>query len=204
MKIVAIALALALTPAAAQASPSANWESRVQTAAPAAVQNAIDIEESPRFKIRNVRIDGQSDVVKVKKGGSYRVSLDVLHDCSICGNAVNQVIVGLAGQDRAQVSVWNGKQRSGGGAKTVNGAVAEDNPGAAQWVTVEFDLVVPAELGAYPIRARYAQAYKGRLLTAEGRAIPQQEYPETLGWWKVDRPTGPDAKSTIGYIIVVP
>ncbi|XKK61563.1 hypothetical protein HFP71_00745 [Streptomyces sp. ARC32] len=66
------------------------------------------------------------------------MSFDVLHDCSECGNAVNQVIIGLAGQDRAQASVWNGKRRSGGGLKVVNAgtpveALAEDNAGPAEW-----------------------------------------------------------------------
>lgn len=160
-----------------------------------------------RFKIRNVRIDGGADVVHVRGGGSHEVSFDVLHDCSACGNAVNQVIVGLAGQDRAQASVWNGKQRSGGGVKVVNPgtrvqALAEDNPGPAEWVNVSCDIVVPGEPGVYSVRARYAQAYQGRLMTAEGRAVPQPEYEEVLGWWKVDRPDGPGPESTIGTIVV--
>lgn len=160
-----------------------------------------------RFKIRNVRIDGQADVVHVRGGGSHQVSFDVLHDCWECGNAINQVIVGLAGQDRAQVSVWNGKQRSGGGVKVVNAytsvaALSEDNPGPAEWVTVSCDLVVPDEPGVYSVRARYAQAYQGNLMTAEGRAIPQPEHQEVLGWWKVDRPEGPGPESTIGTIVV--
>ncbi|WP_236260603.1 hypothetical protein [Streptomyces tendae] len=160
-----------------------------------------------RFKIRNVMIDGGADVVHVRGGGSHEVSFDVLHDCSACGNAVNQVIVGLAGQDRAQASVWNGKQRSGGGVKVVNPgtrvqALAEDNPGPAEWVNVSCDIVVPDEPGVYSVRARYAQAYQGRLMTAEGRAVPQPEYEEVLGWWKVDRPDGPGPESTIGTIVV--
>ncbi|WP_247699117.1 MULTISPECIES: hypothetical protein [unclassified Streptomyces] len=66
------------------------------------------------------------------------VTFDLLHDCSEGGNAVNQVIVGLAGQDRVQASVWNGEQRSGGEVKVVNPgthveALAEDNPGPAEW-----------------------------------------------------------------------
>ncbi|MFD5299572.1 hypothetical protein ACFWJU_30755 [Streptomyces mutabilis] len=160
-----------------------------------------------RFKIRNVKIDGQADAVHVREGGSHKISFDVLHDCSECGNAVNQVIVGLAGQDRAQASVWNGKQRSGGGLKVVNAgthveALAEDNPGPAEWVSVSCDLVVPDEPGVYSVRARYAQAYQGRLMTAEGRAIPQPEYQDALGWWKVDRPEGPGPESTIGTIVL--
>ncbi|WP_262704555.1 MULTISPECIES: hypothetical protein [Streptomyces] len=162
-----------------------------------------------RFKIRNMKIDGQGDVVYVRGGGSHQLSFDVLHDCSECENAVNQVIIGLAGQDRAQASVWNGKQRSGGGLKVVNWgtdveAMAEDNPGPAEWVNVSCDIVVPDKPGTYSVRARYAQAYQGRLMTAEGRTIPQPEYQDVLGWWKVDRPDGPGPESTIGTIIVEP
>ncbi|NEC20295.1 hypothetical protein [Streptomyces parvus] len=160
-----------------------------------------------RFKIRNVKIDGQANVVYARGGGSHTVSFDMLHDCWECGNAVNQVIVGLAGQDRAQASVWNGKQRSGGGLLLVNAgthvqALAEDNPGAAEWVSVSCDLVVPDEPGVYSVRARYAQAYQGRLMTVEGRVIPQPEYQDVLGWWKVDRPAGPGPESAIGTIVV--
>ena len=160
-----------------------------------------------RFKIRNVQIDGQGDAVRVSGGGSHELSFDLLHDCSECGNAINQVIVGLAGQDRAQASVWNGKRRSGGIARVVNPgsyveASAEDNPGPAEWVNVSCDIVVPDEPGTYPVRARYAQAYRGRLMTAEGRMSPQPEYEEALGWWKIDRPDGPGPESTIGTIIV--
>lgn len=160
-----------------------------------------------RFKIRNVEIDGQGDTVHVRGGGPHTLSFDVLHDCRECGDAVNQVIVGLAGQDRAQASVWNGKQCSGGGPKIVNAgtsveAVAEDNPGPAEWVRVTCDIVVPDEPGSYSVRARYAQAYQGRLMTAEGRGIPQTEYQDVLGWWKVDRPDGPGPESAIGTIVV--
>lgn len=166
-----------------------------------------EMVEPSRFRIREVRIDGGGAEARVRGGGSYRVEFEVLHDCGMCGNAVNQVIVGLAGEDRAQASVWNGKQRSGGGLKVVNAgtsveALAEDNPGPAEWVDVACELVVPDEPGAYSVRARYAQAYQGRLMTAEGRALPQPEYEDVLGWWKVDRPQGPGPESTIGTIIV--
>ena len=162
-----------------------------------------------RFKIRNVKIDGEGDTVHVSGGGAHELSFDVLHDCPECGNAVNQVIVGLAGQDRAQASVWNGKQRSGGGLKVVNPgtdveALAEDNPGPAEWVRVSCDIVVPGQPGTYSVRARYAQAYQGRLMTAEGRTIPQPDYQDVLGWWKVDRPDGPGPESAIGTVIVEP
>ncbi|MBQ0847934.1 hypothetical protein J8N05_06865 [Streptomyces sp. BH-SS-21] len=166
-----------------------------------------EMVEPSRFRIRAVRIDGLGAAVRVRGGGAHRVEFEVLHDCSMCGNAINQVIVGLAGEDRAQASVWNGKQRSGGGLKTVNAgssveALAEDNPGPAEWVDVSCEIVVPDEPGTYSVRARYAQAYQGRLMTAEGRTVPQPEYPDVLGWWKVDRPQGPGPESAIGTIIV--
>lgn len=142
-------------------------------------------------------------------GGSYELDFDLLHDCPECGNAVNQVIVGLAGQDRAQASVRNGKQRSGGPLHVVNpgtsvAALAEDNPGPAEWVRVSCDVAVPDRPGTYSVRARYAQAYQGRLMTDAGRGVPQPEYPEVLGWWTVDRPDGPGPESTIGTITVEP
>ncbi|WP_328495377.1 hypothetical protein OHS59_23510 [Streptomyces sp. NBC_00414] len=186
------------------ADKASHGDVRRTTAAPA---HGTEMVEPSRFRIRDVRIDGRGDGVRVPRGGSYRIAFDVLHDCSMCGNAINQVIVGLAGEDRAQASVWNGKRRSGGGVKVVNAgssveALAEDNPGPAEWVNVSCDLVVPDEPGVHSVRARYAQAYQGRLMTAEGRAIPQPEYEDVLGWWKVDRPDGPGPESTIGTIIV--
>ena len=128
-----------------------------------------------RFKIRNVKIDGQGDTVHVRGGGSHELSLDVLHDCWECGSAINQVIVGLAGEEHAQACVWVGMQRSG------------DNPWQAEWANVSCAIVVPDEPGTYSVRARYAQAYNGE---------------DALGWWKVDRPDGPGPDSTIGTVIV--
>lgn len=162
-----------------------------------------------RFRIRDVRIDGRGEAVRVRAGGSYELDLELLHDCPECGDAVNQVIVGLAGQDRAQASVWNGGQRSGGRPHVVNPgtsveALAEDNPGAAEWVRVSCDIVVPDVAGTYSVRARYTQAYQGRLMTDDGRRSPQPEYPEVLGWWTVDRPDGPGPESTIGTVTVEP
>lgn len=166
-----------------------------------------EMVEPSRFRIRNVRIDGRGAEVRVPCGGAYQVTFELLHDCRLCGNAVNQVIVGLAGEERAQASVWNGKQRSGGALLSVNAgtpvaALAEDNPGPAEWVTVSCDIVVPDGPGVHSVRARYAQAYQGRLMTPQGRSVPQPEYQEVLGWWKVDRPEGPGPESTIGTIVV--
>ena len=74
---------------------------------------------------------------------------------------------------KAQVSVWNGKKRSGGGVKIVNVGTkiecfAEDNSREAEWVKVTFCLRIPEKSGIYYIRNRYFQAYTGNLLTEEG------------------------------------
>ena len=56
--------------------------------------------------------------------------------------------------------------------------------------TVRFQLVIPNQPGTYEVRVRYAQAYSCQ----QG----------ALGWWRVDRPAGPDARSNIGVVIVQP
>lgn len=54
--------------------------------------------------------------------------------------------------------------------------------------TVRFQLVIPNQPGTYEVRVRYAQAYSCQ----QG----------ALGWWRVDRPAGPDARSNIGIVVV--
>ncbi|KEI71262.1 hypothetical protein [Endozoicomonas elysicola] len=160
-----------------------------------------------RYKVKDLSIEGEGNVFYAEPGSQVYVEMDVLHDCTSCGNAINQIIVGLSSDHKAQVSVWNGKQRSGGGVKVVNSGtsvecLAEDNDGEAEWVTVGFQLTVPDQLGDYYIRTRYSQAYTGNLLTEDGRQIKQRAFEEPLKWWKVDRPSGPGEQSNIGKIIV--
>ena len=161
-----------------------------------------------RFKVRNVVIENEGPIYRTAKGGAVNITMEILHDCESCGNAVNQMIVGLAGEDTAQVSVWNGKQRSGGDLKVVNRGhqdkqcVCEDNDGQAAWVRVFYTINVPDRPGKYFLRTRYAQDWRGNLRTAEGLKLPQPEFAECLKWWKVDRPEGPGLESTIGVIYV--
>lgn len=164
--------------------------------------------EGFRFKIRNVNIQGAGPVLVVERGGTFEVSLELLHDCVSCGNAVNQVIVGLGGEARAQASVWNGKQRSGGETRIVNAgtdvqALAQDNSGPAEWVALRFPIQVSDAAGDYYLRARYAQDYQGNLRTEDALRYLQPVFPAPLGWWTVDRPNGPGPESNIGVIRVV-
>lgn len=160
-----------------------------------------------RYKIKNVSIESGGNLKKTTKGGIFNVTMDILHDCRSCGNAINQIIVGLSSDEKAQISVWNGKQRSGGDLKIVNRGtnfecLVEDNDYNAKWRKVYFSINVPHEKGKYYIRTRYAQAYTGNLLTEEGIKQNQPFYTDPLGWWKIDRANGPTESSNIGVIIV--
>ena len=102
--------------------------------------------------------------------------MSVLHDCRFCNNAINQVIIGLSSEHKAQISVWNGKQRSGGAIYTINPrssvqTYGQDNRGEAKWVKVRYSLRLPKTPGKYDVRARYAQAYTGNILTEKGRSL---------------------------------
>jgi hypothetical protein len=163
--------------------------------------------EGFRYQVRNVKIANSGPILIAKKGGQYPVSMEILHDCISCGNAVNQVIVGLAGEQKAQLSVWNGKQRSGGTLLVVNPetdveAYCEDNDGDAQWVKVQFSIKIPNKKGVYYLRTRYAQDYQGNIYTQEGLKKKQPIYKKVLGWWTVDRPQGPGAEANIGVIVL--
>jgi hypothetical protein len=160
-----------------------------------------------RYQVRNVAINGGGNIFRTKEGGEYNIEMEVLHDCSSCGNAINQIIVGLSTDKDAQVSVWNGKQRSGGNVMVVNSGTevacyVEDNPNKAQWVKVYFKIYAPDVTGIYYLRTRYSQAYTGNLRTTEALSYNQTEYSEPLKWWRVDRPKGPTKDSNIGAIIV--
>ncbi|MDA0782360.1 MAG: hypothetical protein PQ612_07475 [Rickettsiales bacterium] len=160
-----------------------------------------------RYKVRNVNISGEGNVVYLESGGLFHVTMEILHDCDFCGNAINQIIVGLSSDEKAQISVWNGKKRSGGVMKIVNpktpvASFAEDNNIEAEWVKVYFVIDVPNKKGVYYLRTRYSQAYTGNVLTHENSHAEQEVAIEPLGWWKVDRLNGPSSKSNIGAFIV--
>lgn len=152
-------------------------------------------KDSIRFKIRNVIINGQSDQISLAKGGSIQVSLEVYHNCPRCGGALNQVIVGLAGESKAQACVWDGMNYSSGipafcrtdKGKVYSGCSLNRKP--AVWEKKKFSLILPNKAGTYYIRARYAQAYG-----CPGGA---------LGWWKVDLPNGPTENANIGIVKIL-
>lgn len=170
-------------------------------------RHANSIVDFTRFKIRDVNIGGSGSHYLGQPGEVVWVTMSVLHDCGFCNNAINQVIIGLSSEHKAQISVWNGKQRSGGAIYTINPrssvqTYGQDNRGEAEWVKVRYSLRLPKTPGKYDVRARYAQAYTGNILTEKGRSLNQKIAQEPLMWWKVDRPNGPSAKANIGHVSV--
>jgi len=109
-------------------------------AQPGAVRVHDPFHEGGRFTVQNLNLGGQGNMLVIPEGGRVSATLDVNHDCRGCGAAVNQVIVGLAGEPRAQACIWSGGARSGG------------------WQSTRFSLAVPDEPGVYEVRVRYAQA----------------------------------------------
>jgi thioredoxin-related protein len=148
-----------------------------------------------RYQIKNLKINNGGNSASVSPGQTVSVSMDILHFCKNCGDAINQIIVGLSSDNKAQACVWNGKQNSGGEPTFCLGNCGQnkpcdDNPRGAEWKTVKFTLKAPNKKGNFYIRSRYAQACGGC------------DSSEPLGWWKVDRPNGPDSSSNIGVLTV--
>ncbi|MDA0902027.1 MAG: hypothetical protein O3B09_01275 [Proteobacteria bacterium] len=94
-----------------------------------------------RYITKNLNINNLGKNILVEEGGSFKMSLEIFHSCPECRGAINQIIVGLAGEDKAQKCIWIGGQSSNG------------------WQTVNFRLNIPNQKGVYYIRTRYAQAY---------------------------------------------
>ena len=108
---------------------------------PGTVDLQRELDEGGRFRIRDVNLGGQGPVLRLPRGGVVSGTATIDHNCTFCGGAINQVIVSLATDSRAQQCVWNGGPSSGGPRQ------------------VSFSLSVPSQPGVYEVRARYAQAY---------------------------------------------
>jgi hypothetical protein len=97
-------------------------------------------QEKGRFTLRGLSLEGGGNVLTLERGGRITGQVDLVQHCADCGGSINQIIVGLAGDPRAQACIYNGPGRSGG------------------WERASFTIDVPDAAGVYEIRARYAQA----------------------------------------------
>jgi len=93
-----------------------------------------------RYIAHNLNINNFGNNLLVEEGGSFKMSLKIFYSCQECGGAINQIIVGLAGENKAQKCIWIGGKSSDG------------------WKKIDFRINVPNKKGVYYIRTGYAQA----------------------------------------------
>ncbi|MBN3924080.1 hypothetical protein [Nostoc sp. NMS4] len=85
-------------------------------------------------------LNNQGKVVTVSAGEKLNALVNYFYNCPTCQpTSSNQIIVGIAGEDKAQACIYNGGIKDSGSAK--------------------FTLTAPNQRGTYYIRFRYAQAY---------------------------------------------
>lgn len=94
--------------------------------------------------LRDFRIgEGDRNVVVAAPGSPVQGSTAYEYNCPNCdAGSINQIILGIDGQDRAQACIYNGRIRGQGNA--------------------DFTLTAPSEPGTYFVRFRYAQAFNCR------------------------------------------
>ena len=85
-------------------------------------------------------LNNKGNVITTAPGDKIRVSANYIYDCPECqSRSINQIIVGIAGENAAQACIYDGGIKDSG--------------------SNEFTLTAPKESGTYYIRFRYAQAY---------------------------------------------
>jgi WD40 repeat protein len=92
-----------------------------------------------QVKLTDFTLNNKSNVISVAPGEKINGSANYIYDCPECQGSINQIIVGIVGQNSAQACIYNGSNQESGSSK--------------------FTLTAPSEPGIYYIRFRYAQAY---------------------------------------------
>lgn len=93
-----------------------------------------------QVKLSEFTLNNKGNVVTTAPGEKISVSANYIYDCLECQpGSINQIIVGIAGENSAQACIYNG---------TIKGSGSSN-----------FTLTAPPEPGTYYIRFRYAQAY---------------------------------------------
>ncbi|MFY7802994.1 MAG: WD40 repeat domain-containing protein [Limnoraphis robusta] len=93
-----------------------------------------------QVKLSEFTLNNKGNVVTTAPGEKISVSANYIYDCSDCQpGSINQIIVGIAGENTAQACIYNGGTKGSGSEK--------------------FTLTAPSEPGIYYIRFRSAQAY---------------------------------------------
>ncbi|WP_084227206.1 AAA family ATPase [Nostoc sp. KVJ20] len=121
---------------AAMASIDSEEQNNTEVAPPTLPNNAT----SGQVKLTDFILNNKSNVISVAPGEKINGSANYIYDCPDCQpGSINQIIVGIVGQNSAQACIYDGGIKGSGSNK--------------------FTLKAPKEPGTYYIRFRYAQAY---------------------------------------------
>lgn len=122
---------------AAMASTDSEEQNNTGVAPPTLPNNAT----YGQVKLTNFTLNNKSNVISVAPGEKINGSANYIYDCPDCQpGSINQIIVGIAGQNTAQACIYSQLGTKGAGSN-------------------KFELTAPREPGIYYIRFRYAQAY---------------------------------------------
>ncbi|MEO0867366.1 MAG: WD40 repeat domain-containing protein, partial [Cyanobacteria bacterium J06642_11] len=129
--------------------PTATAQQLAAFAAPPEQQTRSDLAKTPEIpktatygqvQLNNLTLNNQGNRISATPGEVIDVSTQFIYDCPTCdAGSINQIIVGIAGEDAAQSCIYDGGLQATG-----------ENT---------FTLKAPAEPGQYYIRFRAAQAY---------------------------------------------
>ena len=124
---------------------------------------------SMKYVLSDVKINAkQTNKVSVSSGGTYTISANFIEFCKYCGDdSLNQIIIGLSKDLKAQACIWNGSSNS-------NGVVQQS-----------IKITVPDEEGIYYIRAMHTQDYTCSSALSKWDANKA----ENIGYIIVDRAT---------------
>ena len=147
-----------------------------------------------RFKVRNLKmwVDGDGTFTKEKAtkhlsspflaGKTLEAEIEYFHDCQKCGNAINQILIGIVDTEvtdgppetRAVACIYNGGRESHG------------------WQKARFQIPdLPNADSDFDVRVRYAQDYSCNLAMK--------------AWWTIDKEKkGPRKENTVGSIDTFP
>ncbi|MEL6332197.1 MAG: TIR domain-containing protein [Cyanobacteria bacterium J06626_26] len=93
-----------------------------------------------QVRLSEFALNGEGNTIAAAPGEVINVSTNYRYDCPSCeGGAINQIIVGIAGENAAQTCIYDGFSEAEGAST--------------------FTLTAPETPGRYDIRFRYAQAF---------------------------------------------
>ncbi|WP_442940592.1 hypothetical protein [Nostoc sp.] len=126
---------------AQQQAAMASIDSEEQNNTEVALPTISNYATYGQLKLTDFTLNNKSNVISVAPGEKINGSTNYIYDCPECQpRSINQIIVGIVGQNSAQACIYDQLGTKGAGSN-------------------KFTLTAPNEPGIYYIRFRYAQAY---------------------------------------------